>query len=295
MILVFGSHGQLGQELVAMATARGLPVAGLSHRDADIADAGAVAAAVARVKPTFIVNCAAYNQVDRAESDVAAATRTNATGPAVIATAAEAAGVPVVHISTDYVFDGDKAGAWTEDDPVRPLSVYGRTKAEGEAGVRTATDRHLILRTAWVFGAYGANFVKTVMKMAGERDRLDMVADATSSPTSTADLAHAILLAEAAVRGGSAPWGTYHVAGEGAASRYEQAVAVVEAQAPFTGRRPTVNPVPSSFFAPAARRPVNSALDSSRFAAAFGFRPGPWREAVVRAVNEIMASRNEVA
>jgi dTDP-4-dehydrorhamnose reductase len=287
MILVFGGAGQLGQELVVRAKAKGVPLIAVSRAEADIADAAAVAAAIDRVKPSFVVNAAAYNNVDRAETDVDAATRTNAVGPGVVAAAAAARGLPVVHVSTDYVFDGTKHGAWREDDPVRPLGVYGRTKAAGEESVRAATPRHLILRTAWLFGAYGANFVKSALKLAADRDVIEAVADKRGSPTSTTDLADAILVGAAAAGGGGA-WGTYHVAGEGAASRYEQMVAIVAAQAPFTGRKPEVVAVTSERFPSAAARPQNSELDSSKFAAAFGFRPGPWRLAVEQTVRDIL-------
>jgi dTDP-4-dehydrorhamnose reductase len=288
MILVFGGGGQLGQELAAQATARGTALAAIGRREADIADPAAVAAAIERFHPQFIVNAAACNAVDRAESEPAEAERSNAIGPAVIAAAADAGGIPFAHVSTDYVFDGSAARAWREGDPIHPLSVYGRSKAAGEAAVRAAAVRHVILRTAWLFGAYGANFLKTTLQLAAERDTLDMVADRRGSPTATADLAHAIFLVAEASRTGSVAWGTYHVAGEGAASRYEQAAAIVTAQAPFTGRRPRVNPVGSDAFPAAAARPVHSELDSAKFAAAFGFRPPPWRTAVERTVKQML-------
>lgn len=295
MIVVFGSAGQVGTELMELARARGLEIAGFDRAAVDIADASAVAAAIARQRPSFVVNCAAYNQVDRAETDVAAATRANVEGPAVLAEVTARAGIPLVHISTDYVFPGDRSGAWTEGDPVAPLSVYGRTKEEGERRVRAANRNHYILRTAWVFGRHGKNFLRTVIDLARTRESLDMAADTRGSPTWSLDLARAILLAEEATRHGKTPWGTYHVAGEGAASRYEQAAAIVAAQAQFTGHRPAVHPVPSAFFAPAALRPQNAELDSSKFAAAFSFRPAPWRTAVERAVAEIFGTATPAA
>ena len=291
MILVLGSRGQLGQELVALATRRGLPIVGISRADADIVDPEAVRAAIDRFQPSVVVNCAAYNQVDLAETEVEAAQRANAIGPTILATVAAEHDLPIVHVSTDFVFDGRKSGAWREDDDVRPINFYGRSKAEGEAGVRRATGRHFILRTSWLFGPYGSNFVKTIIKLAGERDSLRVIADTRGSPTSTADLAHAILLAGAATGHDNAPWGTYHVAGAGSASRFDQANAIVEAQARFTGRMPEVVPVQSLSLSQAAPRPVNTELDSSKFAAAFGFQPAPWRPATERVVGEILAPR----
>jgi dTDP-4-dehydrorhamnose reductase len=293
MILVLGGHGQLGQELAARAAAAGVPLTALGHSETDIADPKAMALAIARARPKLIVNAAAYNQVDKAESHPADAQRANALGPSVVATAARRAGLPFVHISTDYVFDGEKIGPYREDDPVAPQSVYGRTKALGEDGVRNGNPHHLILRTAWLFGAYGSNFVKTVLRLAEGRDSLGFVAAQHGSPTSTADLAHAILVAAAAIERGATPWGTYHVAGAGVASRYDMAVAIVAAQEPFTRRKPVVNMIGDTEYATAARRPKNSVLDSGKFRAAFGYAPGDWKSAVNRTVAEVLRKRAE--
>lgn len=289
MILVLGGQGQLGQELAARATEAGVALAALGHAEADIADPKSMAVAIAKTRPDLIVNAAAYNQVDKAESQPSEAQRANALGPSVAATAARRAGLPFIHVSTDYVFDGARSGSYREDDPVGPLGVYARTKAMGEDGVRNGNPHHLILRTAWLFGAYGANFVPTVLRLAAERDSLAFVAEQRSSPTASADLAHAILVAAAAIERGQAPWGTYHVAGAGVASRYDMATAVVAAQEPFTGRKPAVNAIAAADYPAAAVRPQNSALDSTKFAAAFGYAPGDWRPAIERAVAAIFA------
>jgi dTDP-4-dehydrorhamnose reductase len=172
---------------------------------------------------------------------------------------------------------------------VAPLSVYGRTKAWGEAKVRDANERHFILRTAWVFGTRGANFVRTVVRLAAERDGLEMTGDTRGSPTFSPDLAEAVLLAHAEAGGMSPRWGTYHVAGPEPASRFEMAEAIVAAQAPFTGRRPAVHAVASAAFPAAAPRPRNGVLDSSKFARAFGLRTTPWRRGVEQTVAGICA------
>ena len=213
-ILVFGAAGQVGRELVGLAASRGIPLEGATRVDADVSDADAVAALIARHRPRLVVNAAAYTAVDKAESDPDAAARGNADGPRVLAEATAAAGLPLLHLSTDYVFDGSKPGAYTEDDPIAPLGVYGRTKAEGEAEVR-ANPRHVILRTAWVYGVYGNNFLKTMMRLAGERDRLRVVADQQGSPTATADIAAAILAIDAALARDPHLAGTFHFVGAG--------------------------------------------------------------------------------
>ena len=286
MILVFGGGGQLGRELAGRAGAAGVALTALGHDAADIADAAAVERSIAAAAPSLIVNAAAYNAVDAAESDGAGAMRANAEGPGVLAEAAARLGVPLVHVSTDYVFDGDKGSAYVEGDPVAPLGAYGRSKAAGEDAVRRATAEHYILRTAWLFGVHGANFVKTVVRLAQERPELRMASDQTGSPTAARDLADAILvLAER----GQGHWGTFHVAGGGAATRSQWASAIVAAQAPFTGKNPPVRAVPASSFPAAARRPRYSALDSAKFAATFGFRVRDWREAVKQTVAELLA------
>jgi dTDP-4-dehydrorhamnose reductase len=292
VILVLGGHGQLGTELVLRAGEANIPLTAVSHTEVDVADPRTIARAVAKYRPTLIVNAAAYNNVDRAETQSALAQRTNALGASVAAASARRAGVPIIHISTDYVFDGQKTTAYVEDDPVGPLSVYGRTKQKGEEGVRNGHPQHLILRTSWLFGIHGTNFVKTVVRLAGERDTLGFVAAQRGTPTSTWDLAKAILTAADAIAAGKEAWGTYHVAGSGATSRHGMATAIVAAQARFTGRTPPVEviAVPEN----TAPRPANSALDSSKFGATFGFAGGDWRDAVERTVNLLFAKQGKI-
>jgi len=286
--LVFGAGGQLGRALLAAADAE-LRVAGVGRAEADVADIDAVRAAVAQVQPSVVVNAAAYTDVDRAEDEPEKARRANATGPAVLASVCAERGLPLIHVSTDYVFDGAKEGAYVEADPIGPLNVYGRTKAAGEEAVRETLDRYLILRTSWLHAPGGRNFVTTILRLAAERDVIGVVADQRGSPTSAGDLAAAIVVAAKAMKRGEPAWGTFHVAGDGAASRYELASAVVAAQAAVTGRRPALEPVTSASFPARAVRPANSALDSNRFADAYGFRAEAWQMAVARTVAAALA------
>lgn len=290
MILVFGGGGQLGQELAAKAREGRPPLVALERSQADIAEPGSVEAAIVANRPSIVVNAAAYNLVDKAESDPETAMRTNVRGPAVLAAAAAKAGIPFIHVSTDFVFDGTKTGSYREDDACSPLGVYGLSKMRGEEAVRAGCHQHLILRTAWLFGVYGTNFVKTVLRLAGEKPELAMVEDQRGSPTSTADLADAIGVALRAAAEGAAPWGTYHVAGAGEASRYEFACHIVAAQAPFTGHAPRIKPVSAAAFQTAAKRPANAVLDSSKFARAFGYRCADWRIAVDRTVAALLST-----
>ena len=168
-----------------MASRRAIALAALTHAQADIGDQTAVAAALREYKPLLVVNAAAYTNVDRAETEKSAALEANAHGPAVLASACAGAEVPLLHISTDYVFDGTKARAYLESDPINPINAYGRSKADGEAAVRRAQPRHVILRTSWLYGELGKNFLKTMVRLAQEREELRVVADQRGSPTSS--------------------------------------------------------------------------------------------------------------
>lgn len=289
MILVFGGNGQLGRELARAASERGTALAGLGRDEADITDAASVRRAIDRHRPALVVNAAAYTKVDLAETEREAARRANALGPAILAAACARSGVALVHLSTDYVFDGAKTGGYVEDDPIAPLSVYGATKAAGEDAVRGACQRHIIVRTSWVFGAFGRNFLKTMLALAQERDELRVVADQRGSPTSTRDLASAIHTVASRLAAGQTPWGTYHFAGVGVTTWHGFAERIVAAQAPVTGRRPTLVPIATRDDPRPARRPANSALDSSLFVRTFGIRPRRWEDEAEDAVKAVLA------
>ena len=287
MILVFGSGGQLGQELTETADRAGVALKGLTRAAIDIADRASVDKALRDIRPSLVVNAAAYTKVDRAESEAEEAFRANSTGPETLAMACAATGLPLVHISTDYVFDGTKTGAYHEGDPTAPLGVYGRSKAAGEEAVRRHLAQHVILRTSWVYGAYGANFLKTVLRLAGERDELRIVADQRGCPTSTADLAEGILAVARRLRGDHPPYGTYHFAGSGATTWHGFASRIVEAQGAYTGRLPRVLPITTKEYPTPASRPANSELDSSLFARTFEYTARPWAEAVDQTVKQL--------
>ncbi len=282
MIVVFGGDGQLGRELLRAAAQRDIALAAFAHGEVDIAESAAVAAALARCqkKPELVVNAAAYTKVDLAETNVEAARRGNEIGPAVLAAACAGAQVPLLHVSTDYVFDGSKAGAYVETDPVRPLNVYGRTKAAGEEAVRQALGRHVILRTAWVYSAFGHNFLKTMLRLAATRDELRVVADQYGSPTSARTIADAILRIAPRLCRGEDVYGTYHFTAAGVTTWHGFAGRVVAIAAPVTGRHPRVVAIKTADYPTAARRPANSCLDCRRFAQTFGFSAPCWTDEV---------------
>ncbi|MDQ6868211.1 MAG: dTDP-4-dehydrorhamnose reductase [Pseudomonadota bacterium] len=276
-ILVFGAAGQLGHEVVALARACDIAAIGYNRARADVTDFAAVKAAILAVKPRLVLNAAAFTAVDRAETEPEAAYAANAVGAETVARAAALQQVPVIHLSTDYVFDGTKRGAYVETDPIAPLGVYGQTKAAGEAMVRQANPRHFILRTAWVYGRFGGNFLKTVLRLARERAELRIVADQHGCPTATQDLAEAVFAIDRALARGIGAPGTFHFAGDGATTWHGFASAIVEAQAPATGRRPKVSAIATADYPTAARRPANSELNSSLFASVFGYRARDWQ------------------
>ena len=290
-VLVTGCRGQVGAE-VARALAGRAEVIAHDHATLDLANRDAIAARVREAHPDVIVNGAAYTAVDRAESDEAAARAVNATGAGALAEEARRAGALLIHYSTDYVFDGAKAAPYVESDPTNPLNAYGRTKLEGERAIAASGAAHLILRTSWVYGPQGANFVRTMLRLAQTRDELRVVDDQRGAPTSSLQLARATLeliggaggaITAAAVGDAKSRAGLYHAAAAGETTWFGFAQAIFEDWARQTGatsRAPHLIAIPSSDYPTPARRPANSRLDSSRLAAVFGVRLGPWREAL---------------
>jgi dTDP-4-dehydrorhamnose reductase len=255
-LLVTGGAGMLGQAVVIAATRLGHDVIALSRAELDVADAGHVRRVVAAAEPRAVVNCAAWTDVDGAEIAEAAATAVNGTGAGNVARAAAEIGARLVHVSTDYVFDGAKSEPWVESDPVAPIGAYGRSKLLGEQEVAAALSEHAIVRSAWLFGAGGRNFVDTMLALGPERDEVSVVTDQVGSPTWTRHLAEAII--ELAERRGDV--GIFHAAGGGACSWYELAVEVFDR----AGVRCRVLPTTSDRFARPARRPAYSVLGTER-------------------------------
>ncbi len=286
-LLVTGCKGQVGAEVMRRAPLHGHAAVGCDLPELDITDPAGVAAALDGC--AVLINAAAYTAVDKAESEPERAYAVNETGPRVLAAACAARGVPLLHISTDYVFDGSKAGAWVEDDPVAPLGVYGASKAAGEAAVRETWPDHLILRTSWVYAAHGGNFVHTMLRLGAERDELRVVDDQIGAPTAAGDIAEALLIvAGAYARGDRDRFGTFHYTAEGTTSWAGFADAIFDAAAYVWGRRPVVTPIPTAAYPTPARRPANSVLDCSRIIAAFAPPRRPWRVALTEVMDEIV-------
>lgn len=282
-ILVTGGTGQIGIELGRRPWPAGWRLAMPPRAELDLASPASIRAWLAGRNIDAIVNSGAYTAVDSAESEPGLAWAVNSQAAGIVAEIARERGVPIVQLSTDYVFDGGKHGAYTESDPVAPLNVYGASKAGGEHAVRAAGPRHLILRTSWVVSPHGRNFVTTILRLAGERAALDVVADQQGAPTAAADIAAAIatllplLLADDAP---AARFGTFHFASAGVASWYDVA-AMIAARAAERGlSRCEIRPIRAADYPGLARRPANSRLDSGKIRSVHGIQPRHWRLAV---------------
>ncbi|MEE7458483.1 dTDP-4-dehydrorhamnose reductase [Methylorubrum populi] len=280
-ILILGGAGQVGTELQHYAWPEGVRVHAPDRQSLDITDEAALVAALDARAYAAVINPAAYTAVDRAESEVAAAWRLNALAPAILAAETAKRNIPLVHVSTDYVFDGTGEGFYAPDAAVNPQSVYGASKAAGEMAVRSANPRHAIVRTAWVVSPHRGNFVKTMLRLAGERDKLTVVDDQHGCPTSAADLAGALAtitlrLAEEE----AAPTGSFHYVNEGATTWCGFARAIVAGSAARGGRSIPVEGIPTSAYPTPARRPANSRLSTRSLSDAFGIAPRPWEAAL---------------
>jgi dTDP-4-dehydrorhamnose reductase len=275
-ILVFGKTGQVARGLADAKWPQACALIQMGRDDCDLTDAAAIGRAISDTAPDFVVNAAAYTAVDRAESEPDLAGLVNRDAPAAMATACRRSGAALIHLSTDYVFDGAKSGAYLESDSIAPLSVYGRTKAEGETAVRTALERHVILRTSWVFAAHGANFVRTILRRADERDELRIVADQTGAPTSARDVAAAIASIVASAADGRASWGTFHYTSGDPTTWHGFATAIIE----LSGRATRLIPITTAEYPTAARRPRNSVLDCARIAREYRIGQPSWHEAL---------------
>ncbi len=277
-VLVFGQTGQVARELARRAP----DAVYLGRAQADLADPAACAAAIRAHAPDVVINAAAWTAVDRAEAEEDAALVVNGAAPGAMAQECAARGIPFLHVSTDYVFDGSGTAPWKPQDPVAPLGAYGRTKLAGEQAVRAARGRHVILRTSWVFSAHGANFVKTMLRLGADRPALRVVADQIGGPTPAGGIAAALLAMAHALRQG-ATGGTYHYAG---APDTSWACFARETFA-LAGLAVAVEDIPTEAYPTPARRPLNSRLDCAALTADFGITRPDWRQALAGVVSEL--------
>ena len=288
-ILVFGAGGQVGRELIRVPAPDGTERIGLTHGEVDIADATAVAHAVATHRPDTVINAAAYTAVDAAEDDGDAAFAVNADGAKNVAAAAEAAGALLIHLSTDYVFNGRTSTPYPETAEIDPESVYGASKALGESHVREQTERHVIVRTSWVFGQHGRNFVKTILRLLEDRDRLEVIDDQTGCPTEAADLAAALIAAaERAPKLGA--FGTYHFCGLEPTNWHQYALEIAQLKGQFRPVTTAIVPTTTAQYRQKAKRPAYSVLDCGSISRKLGIEVPTWRAGLQRVVSNWMVN-----
>ncbi|WP_372016011.1 dTDP-4-dehydrorhamnose reductase [Pseudoxanthomonas sp. 10H] len=301
-LLVVGATGQVGRELLRSLKPLGEVVAtsrdgrledGSACQAVDLADLAGLERLVDRIKPSAVINAAAYTAVDKAESDQEAAFAVNGQAPGALARACARAAVPFVHYSTDYVFDGQGAVPYREDAPTAPLGVYGASKLAGEEAVRAAGGQHLILRTAWVYAAHGHNFLRTMLRLGSERDELRVVADQVGSPTPAALIADVTAMALSQALASARTSGTWHLVAAGETSWHGFAEAIFEdaIAAGLLPRAPRVVPITTADYPTPAKRPAYSRLDTSGLERDFGVELPDWRQALARVIDELVQAR----
>jgi dTDP-4-dehydrorhamnose reductase len=278
-VLITGAKGQVGAELIRLAPAE-FNVTGLGSGQLDISNADQLARTMAQLQPQLIINAAAYTAVDKAESDSERAYAVNRDGTRLLAQAAERSGIPLLHISTDYVFPGDAHAPYTEADATAPTGVYGTSKLAGEQALAEHCSRHITLRTSWVFGAKGNNFVKTMLRLGRERKTLSVVADQHGGPTAAASIARALWkVARDYTANGTLPWGVYHFSGTPSCSWHDFAVAIFEQsqQLGLLAASPQINAISTADYPTPAKRPANSVLNCVKLQQAFGIEQPDWQ------------------
>ncbi len=283
-ILVTGANGQLGRELIHCGPKKDFEILARDRAALDITDPSAVTREVSQSDVSLVVNAAAYTGVDRAESEPELAYGVNRHGPANLASVCAKAGIPLFHISTDYVFDGRKKDSYLETDQISPLGVYGKSKAAGEVEIRNRLREHIIIRTSWLYGVHGHNFVNTMLRLGRQNESVRVVADQFGCPTYAADLAESIsAIAAQFLKFRQIAWGTYHYCGKGVTSWHGFAEAIFKLAGQYTSLRvKRVEPISTAEYSTPAQRPAHSVLDCSMLAKEFGIRPQPWPERLAR-------------
>jgi dTDP-4-dehydrorhamnose reductase len=290
-IVVTGRQGQIARALFEADSALGVEVTTVGRPELDLAEPETIEPALRAASPDVVVNAAAYTAVDQAESEPEIPAKINKDGAGAVAAAATALGAPIIHLSTDYVFDGAKTSAYVEDDPVAPASAYGATKLAGEQAVAAANCDHLILRTSWVYAPYGKNFVRTMLALAETREEVRVVADQRGCPTYASDIAQAIIrIAQNLLKDRSDPRirGIFHLAGSGETTWAGLADAIFEYLAGKSRRRPILTPITSAQYPTPARRPANSRLNCAKLASIHGIELPHWQESLATCLKRLV-------
>jgi dTDP-4-dehydrorhamnose reductase len=294
-ILVTGKNGQVDTSLKSIGDQLGLEVIRIGLPEIDLSMPDTLEAAVREAAPDVIVSSAAYTAVDKAETEAELAVKINSEAPAELARLASDLNIPILHLSTDYVFDGEKQSPYTETDTPGPFSVYGRTKLSGEDRIRAATENHVILRTAWVYSPYGSNFVKTMLRLGETRDEVNVVADQHGCPTYAPEIARALLAIAQQVAIDRDPTlrGTFHLTGDGETTWAEFAQAIFSG-ATKRGRAPVkVNEITTTEYPTPAKRPANSRLNADKLDAVYGLRLDTWQNSLEECLDQLITKSTE--
>lgn len=293
-LLLTGAGGQVGYEVARLAAEQRFPLIALTRQQLDIGDTDAVRRVMAETQPALVINGAAYTAVDRAEQEIETAMRTNRQGPANLASTCHDHHIPLIHLSTDYIFDGSKIGAYREEDPAAPTGVYGLSKWEGEREVRARLAQHLIIRVSWVFGPHGNNFVKTMLRLAAERNELKVVADQRGCPTCATHIAEDILtLAHKIREGADITWGTYHFCGMPETTWHGFAETIISeaCKIGLLDHAIPVHPITTSQYPTPARRPENSVLDCRKIMQNFDIQLPDWHQGLTTMLTQMKQNR----
>ena len=293
-VLVVGRSGQLATELRKIRWPGSIRVLALGREQLDLTDPATISAALAAAAPDIVVNAAAYTAVDQAEAEPALAFAVNEAGPSHLAEEAARRNIPLIQLSTDYVFSGSGERPWREDDEPAPLSAYGRSKLAGERAVIARAPKHIVLRTSWLFAAHGHNFVRTMLRLGAERSALRIVADQHGCPTAAADLARVIAQLACALLAQQGPFGIYHYAGAGAVSWYGFAAAIFQEAGDLLATTPALSPITTKEFAAPAPRPAFSVLDCSKIERDFGVTRRSWELGLRDVLAELRANREPI-
>ena len=282
-VLVAGGQGQVGSALAQLGQELGMDLVALGRSELDITDAASISKAFEKYRPGVLINAAAYTAVDKAESEAELAYTINENATALLANACVVTNIPMLHISTDYVFEGSKQGPYAETDSVNPLAVYAKSKEAGERALRERVERHIILRTSWVFGVHGNNFVKTIVRLASDRDHLEVVADQFGGPSSARGIALVLLKVVSLYKStGDIEWGTYHFCQKPYVSWYQFAQEIIKqaSELSLIEHAVDVSAIPSAAFPTPVSRPLNSRLDTSALRKVFKIEDSDWRKDV---------------
>lgn len=286
--MLTGAQGQVGHEIVDLALKCNLKLCPFIHSQLNITDFGQLKQTISTIKPNYIINAAAYTAVDKAEKESELAFAVNALGVKYLAKIAKKYNIPLLHISTDYIFDGQKKMSYIEEDKANPLSVYGHSKLSGENLLREIWYKHIILRVSWVFGTYGNNFVKTIIRLSNERTELRVIADQKGAPTYAGDIALTLLKIIEHLNNGQFAWGTYHYTGTPSLSWYEFAKKIIDEAKQHRLRLKKVIPISAFEYPSVAYRPPNSELACDKIAQVFGIRPNTWSVGLKKVVNILL-------